>query len=618
MEAFLIYLLKSAGVLTLFFGCYYLFLRKETLFTANRWFLVIGLVTSVILPSMNLTTTITLSTEMMAGTNSTIENDAIIGGQSFSSLRNFLILTYFLGVAIFLARFAVQIRSVLNFIQLGKKKVSENLIYVESSMDVQPFSFFKYIIYNPKKHSEKELESILAHELVHATQKHTVDILCVELISVFQWFNPFAWLYKNALKQNLEFLADAKNSSLKKNRKQYQYILLSQSISKQNLSIVNPFFNPLIKKRIVMINQTPSKKHKTLKSLVILPLLALFLVGFNTKNVYQFENADGPTSENTKIELIIDKDTSNDELVKMKSDLAEDKIDFSYTLQRNDKDEITSFSLSVEGPKNSATLNSSNSNSAIKPMYVIVDLNTNEIAIGQGNKTSFQNKSSSLDVYSDRHSKKIKIQEVNGGEEPLYIIDGKESSKSIAEGLNPDKIKSINVFKGEQAIQNYGEKGKNGVVLITLKQNTDPQISVVGYENSPSPLYIIDGEDSTVLDMQQLDSDEIESMNVLKGKHAIMTYGDKGKNGIVEITTKKYLQNSNNLSMHNVDELTLNTEKYKGYLYIIDGKPSSEKALKKMEPLAVESMHVFGGSQKLIDKYGKKAKNGVIEIVTKK
>ncbi|KQC31442.1 M56 family metallopeptidase [Flagellimonas eckloniae] len=482
MEAFLIYLLKSAGVLTLFLGCYYLFLRKETLFTANRWFLVIGLVTSAILPFIHLTTTITLSAEMMAGTNSTMGNDVIVDSQSFSTLRNFLIVTYLLGVAIFLARFIVQIRSVLTFIKLGKKKITENVTYVESSMDVQPFSFFKYVIYNQKKHSEKELESILAHELVHATQKHTVDILCVELISVFQWFNPFAWLYKNALKQNLEFLADTKNSSLKKNRKQYQYILLSQSISKQNLSIVNPFFNSLIKKRIVMINQTPSKKRKTLKSLVILPLLALFLVGFNTKTVYTFENADGPTSENTKIELIIDKDTSDDELVKIKSDLAEDKIDFSYTLQRNDKDEITSFSISVEGPKNSATLNSSNSNSAIKPMYVIVDLTTNEIAIGQGNKTSFRHSPNSIYVYDDEtHSKKIKVKKSkkgngfffthhDGDEDPLYIIDEKEFSKKQFEKLDADQIETMSVLKGEKAIEKYGEKAKNGVVEIVTKK----------------------------------------------------------------------------------------------------------------------------------------------------
>ena len=136
----------------------------------------------------------------------------------------------------------------------------------------------------------------------------------MEIFLALQWFNPFAWYYRIAIKQNLEFLADTDNTEIKLNKKDYQYILLKQAVGQQNLSIINPFFNSLIKKRIVMINQQKSKKVNAIKSLFILPMLALFLISFNTKEVYTTNEKN--ISDNT-IEILIDKNTTDDQLVKI-------------------------------------------------------------------------------------------------------------------------------------------------------------------------------------------------------------------------------------------------------------------------------------------------------------
>lgn len=91
--------------------------------------------------------------------------------------------------------------------------------------------------------------------------------------------------------------------------------------------------------------------------------------------------------------------------------------------------------------------------------------------------------------------------------------------------MNPDTIESINVLKGEEAILQYGEDGKNGVILVTTK-------TLVKKE----PLYILDGV--KIKSIVGLNSDDIESIHVLKGKESTIEYGDEGEAGVVLIFTK--------------------------------------------------------------------------------
>jgi N-acetylmuramoyl-L-alanine amidase len=110
----------------------------------------------------------------------------------------------------------------------------------------------------------------------------------------------------------------------------------------------------------------------------------------------------------------------------------------------------------------------------------------------------------------------------------LVIIDGKKSTKDQMKNIPSGNIESINVLKGEKAIKKYGEKGKDGAIEITTKFNIP--------ENA---LVIIDGKKSSKLDLNNIPGDRIETINVLKGESAIKKYGEKGKDGAIEIITKK-------------------------------------------------------------------------------
>lgn len=121
----------------------------------------------------------------------------------------------------------------------------------------------------------------------------------------------------------------------------------------------------------------------------------------------------------------------------------------------------------------------------------------------------------------------------------LYIVDGKIISKGDADKINPNDIKSVNVIKGENAIKEYGDKGRNGVVIITTKDNQPKASIVLKTPGKNPPLYIVDGNFITSKELQMsLSPEDIVSMNVIKGEDAVKKYGEKGKNGVIEITSK--------------------------------------------------------------------------------
>lgn len=123
------------------------------------------------------------------------------------------------------------------------------------------------------------------------------------------------------------------------------------------------------------------------------------------------------------------------------------------------------------------------------------------------------------------------------------MLDGKEIDAAAMKKLDANAIKSINVLKGENATDKYGEKGKNGAVEIEMKTKDEQSVSkekiVIKAANKKSPIFYVDGKAVTHEELNKIAADEIESMTVLKGDNAIKKYGEKGKDGVVEISMKK-------------------------------------------------------------------------------
>ncbi|WP_321307962.1 TonB-dependent receptor plug domain-containing protein [Marinifilum fragile] len=143
---------------------------------------------------------------------------------------------------------------------------------------------------------------------------------------------------------------------------------------------------------------------------------------------------------------------------------------------------------------------------------------------------------------SDEMSNQFRLENFSGKDAPLFIVDGKKTTIKALNKLSQNDIESVTVLKDKSAIEQFGENGKNGVVLVSLKNKEDvdnTSIKIKGKLRKNSPIYVVDGKIISGKEMDFIKSKDIESINVLKDKSAIDKYGEKGKQGAIEITLKK-------------------------------------------------------------------------------
>ncbi|MCF0074909.1 M56 family metallopeptidase [Dyadobacter sp. CY261] len=276
MEA-LPYLVKVNICWLVFYGCYWLLFRKYTFFMLNRAYLLFSLVISFVIPTIELQQTVTL-----------VENASIMASASDSfavaeatastnSTGYFLPACYYAGVVAMLIGLIRAIHNVFRIVQHGIRIPMQGYNLVISQRQyarIGSFSFLKWIIISNDDY-EQNFEPIFAHEMVHIRQWHTLDILLVEMLKVAFWFNPALWLYKRALQDTHEFLADEQATD----RDYYATFLLSYAKSAIATSVANQFFNSsLLKKRIHMIYQNRTATWLRSKYLLLLPVFALAVV----------------------------------------------------------------------------------------------------------------------------------------------------------------------------------------------------------------------------------------------------------------------------------------------------------------------------------------------------
>ncbi|MDO5972016.1 M56 family metallopeptidase [Flavivirga aquimarina] len=280
------YLLKASAVITIFYLCYKLFLQLDTFFEANRGFLLLGLITAFTIPFLVIPIYIEYSPTPI--TNYELGEDLTIieTTEKPFNIFEYIPFVYLLGIVFFTLRFLFQFVSLSLILINNKKENQDNFKLIETKNTVSPFSFFNWIVYNPTLFNTTELEQIITHEKVHARQYHSIDILLMQLACIVLWFNPFVWLYNKDLKQNLEFIADQNAQRQSHCKKSYQCTLLKASISTHQITLSNNFYNSLIKKRIIMLQKSKSKKSNLFKYALVLPFLALLLMSYNTEEVY--------------------------------------------------------------------------------------------------------------------------------------------------------------------------------------------------------------------------------------------------------------------------------------------------------------------------------------------
>ena len=367
MEALAIYLLKSSLCAMVFLGIYWCFFRNETFYHFNRYFLLTGLIASVALPFYTYSYEINMISKN--GILPFVQN-AKPAVDTLPGWFNIALSVYLTVACILLIRHIAgltKIKRVIN--QYGC--ISEKGYKLVNAPEFKTsFSVFNYIIIDGSSEvSETEKRMILEHELAHIKQGHWIDLLVSQLFCMVQWFNPFAWLYLYAIKQNHEYLADHAVLQSGNSPAMYRAALINHSMGISAFTFASSFAHFDKLKRINMMRKPPSTSAKKLAAIVVLPALALFFWAF----------------ARPKIRLV-----------------TQNKFSITRSVESAAKDAKKS--------------------KIIKP-----------------NKLS-----------------------------PVVYLDGVEIEST--DNVNPDDIESIDVIKDKTATAVYGEKGKNGVILITSKK----------------------------------------------------------------------------------------------------------------------------------------------------
>jgi len=281
MPHFFIILLKINLVLILFSATYYLVLRRLTFYSINRMFLLFGILFSTAYPFINLT-------EFFAGQKAVPafvprlnqQVSQLVQQDAVSVFWQVLSLLFYAGVLVMALRLLIQF---ISLYRMHKNSSPEHLDdYKVRVLDeeVSPFSFWQTIYINPRLHKKQDLNNILEHEKVHVEEWHTIDIILAEICVVFYWFNPGVWLMKKAVRENIEFITDAKILKKGIDKKAYQYSLLDVGTLQPSVAIVNNFNLSDLKKRIKMMNAKRSSRVNLTRYLFVLPILLCVTLAF--------------------------------------------------------------------------------------------------------------------------------------------------------------------------------------------------------------------------------------------------------------------------------------------------------------------------------------------------
>ena len=304
MESFLIYIGKSAIAAGVFYIAFLLLFQNRKQFVFNRIYLPVSLMLSFIIPLITFTTveyiepTATLDYSSFAYWADSTEFQPPAFEREW---YHYIFGIYLLGTAGYLFHLLLGHLKAISIIRKSRiQKLFESLVNI-TQKDVHPFSFFTKIVLSEKTLSHPNLDIIINHENIHVKEKHTFDILFTEILFLLQWFNPFVWLIKDAVKNNLEYKTD--HEIIKTNDPQtYQLAMVTLADKKS----VTPFLTALngsqLKNRIIMMKKKTGNKYTLVKQLVILPLLAILIMGLSNKEVKTKIIQPGETTQNITLQ----------------------------------------------------------------------------------------------------------------------------------------------------------------------------------------------------------------------------------------------------------------------------------------------------------------------------
>ena len=301
------YLLKSSICLIFFYSFYLIILKNQHCFQFNRFYLLVTLLLSMVLPLIKMFS-LSINSSVPINSSIFIMPEVIVFEQeipkSATNWLNLFYIIYGLGAIYIIVRFAYQLSSILKFIYKNKKHSTKNNGYyiIDTNGKIPTSSFYKYILWdNTQQLSSSDKTQIIKHEQIHIKENHTIDVILTVIFQTIFWFNPIIWFFKKSLTDIHEYIADY-NAFDELNS--YTKLLAKQALLPQGISIAHSFKSIDIIKRINMLN-THSKPTPFYRYIIIAMVFSfmLFTMSFSVEktNNWKTENSLPNNTANTNI-----------------------------------------------------------------------------------------------------------------------------------------------------------------------------------------------------------------------------------------------------------------------------------------------------------------------------
>ena len=607
---FLTYDLKVAVLIAVFYMFYRLMLARETFHRVNRIVLLLTALASYMLPLCVITMHKTVKMEgLPMVTLDDLQMDAVIAESvAETPLWQILLSTLFIiGMVVTLSHTLMSMFRILMLIKRCEKHLQSDgiTICVTENAQIAPFSWMHYIVMNRNDYEILD-SAILAHERGHIRLHHSWDLLLVDTLTALQWFNPAMWMLRSDLRAIHEYEADGAVLSQGINARQYQYLLITKAGGIGGYSIANGINHSALKNRITMMTNKTSKNSRMLKLLALIPIVGITLA-INARTVtdyvYDEPQKQMPVKKGKANATV--KTGSGQDIQIIESVVTADENPQAYDVEKfimkgkvfdgEDKSAIVGAVVTIQGSKKGSVTDRDGNFSLevsvgdrIEVMYVGYDTYTIGVSKAYAKDRTYmialykEGTSPNKDIYDQvetmpefpggveklmeyvamnvRYPKDAEEKSIQGRVIATFVIEkdgsitGAKIVRSIDPALDAEALRVINGMpnwkpgtqKGEPVRVKYTIpisfrlQGGGDIPAENVKgANVMNETVVVGYGPENEPYVIVDGKPIDGSKLKEIDPKTIDHMEVLKSQTAIEKYGEKAKNGVIIITTKK-------------------------------------------------------------------------------
>ncbi|MEO6721464.1 MAG: N-acetylmuramoyl-L-alanine amidase [Ferruginibacter sp.] len=675
MLAFAFYLLKVIICSGILFGYYWLALRNKIFHQYNRFYLLASIVLSLLLPLITINIWHNAGADkpqaikilqVVTSSSEYLDEIVITARHNSFTTEQAILLVYGLITFIFLATFTAGLIKIRQLFIRHQHNFFQNILFINTTAKGTPFSFLKYIFWNDNIDLDSATgKQIFKHEVAHVRQKHSYDKLFLNVVLIFSWINPFFWLIRKELNMIHEFIAD-KIAVEDSNTESFAAMILQAAYPQHRFQLSNPFFYSPIKRRLMMLSKNRNLKVGYIGRLLALPLAVFIFAAFTLKTKTVVNDVDLYHGKKLKVVIdaghggsdkgaagnqvtIFEKDLNLQIVQKIKALNSNNNIELVFTRLTDVFQTVQEKAAFTQEAKADIFISihvgasSPNETNPISGMQVFL-ASKNEPGAQRSQLLASaiinqftSNYSLPVQQYPERRQMSIRV--LDAAICPAVLIEaGNISNEKDFTFLQNESAKELIAKNILSAINKYAvaiESATNkttgsSIGNIISSKDTLPQVELKNVENA---LIIVDGTPMNYDQFKKIKPDEIASIDVLKSGESLKKYGDKGKNGVVLVTTKTFTVELNDvkISMKDDKDSTLNSTasiKFKGrssdlgelnkVLFIVDGKVQDKDFdLKTILPDDIKSINVLK-DKSATEKYGEKAVNGAIEIYTKK